>query len=271
MINMHNHSHNSRDAKDSIDLICKTAIKRNLKGIAFTDHASVYNLDKYNVYERIVNCKSETFKAKTDYEGKLKVLFGAEISEAHISFERQQEFLSIGNYDVIIASLHEAVPVESLGLDTHFRLNDFSLMPKEILIKSLKIYYNTLLEIARYADYDILAHLTYPFRYIICRDKVNFNIDEVIEDITLILKMIISRNKALEVNTSMANQNFFMPNRYIIELYKTLGGELITLGSDAHQANSVDQGLKEGINLLKECGFMKYYYYEKRKPISIKI
>ncbi len=271
MINMHTHSSNSRDAKDSIDLICKTAIERNLKGVAFTDHASIYNLDKYNVYERIVNCKSETFKAKSDYEGKLKVLFGAEISESHVSYERQKEFLSIGGYDVVIGSLHEAVPIENLGLNSHFRLNDFTAISKEKLIKSLKVYYNTLLEIANNADFDILAHLTYPLRYIICRDKIDFNVEELIDEITLILKTIIKREKALEVNTSMANQNFFMPNKNIINLYKSLGGELITLGSDAHQANSVDQGLKDGLNLLKECGFTKYYYYENRKPEPIEI
>ena len=96
--------------------------------------------------------------------------------------------------------------------------------------------------------------------------KINFDYSVVIEDIKDLLSTVITRNKALELNTANAKDGFFMPDEYILKLYKEMGGELITLGSDAHVAENVANGLNEGKLLLKKCGFTKYYYYEKRKP-----
>ena len=271
MINMHTHTIHSPDGFDTIDTICQTALARNLQGVAFTDHTAINNIEKYNTYERIRKCKEDVYIAKEKYKGKLKVLFGLEISEAFLSYEKEQSFVNMGGVDVVLCSLHSQTPTAHLGINGNFRLNDFTKFDYETIIKALKIYYKTLNEIAVNSDFDILAHLTYPLRYISCRDKVEIDINDIMEELTTILKTVVSKNKAIEINTSMADQNFFMPDKPLITLFKSLGGKYVTLGSDAHKAENLDKGLFKGVELLKECGFSEYYYYENRKPIAIKI
>lgn len=271
MINMHTHTINSPDGFDTIDTICQTAIARNLKGVAFTDHVSINNLEKYNTYECIRKCKEETFIAKEKYNGKLKVLFGLEISEAFLSYEKEQFFVNIGGVDVVLCSLHSQTPTAHLGINGNFRLNDFTKFEYSTIIEALKIYYKTLNEIAKNSDFDILAHLTYPLRYISCRDKVKIDINDILEELTILLKTVVSKNKAIEINTSMADQNFFMPDKPLITLFKSLGGKYVTIGSDAHKAENIDKGILQALEILKECDINEYYYYESRKPIAIKI
>ena len=54
--------------------------------------------------------------------------------------------------------------------------------------------------------------------------------------IQLIFKTIIPKGKGIEVNTSgfAYGLDSAMPSIDILKLYKELGGEIITVGSDAH-------------------------------------
>jgi histidinol-phosphatase (PHP family) len=50
-----------------------------------------------------------------------------------------------------------------------------------------------------------------------------------------------------------------------------LGGEILTIGSDAHKAEDVGKGINEAVMLAKEAGFKFITSFDKRKPIQIKI
>ncbi len=266
MINSHVHSKYSPDSTEELENICKTAVLKGLKGIAITDHVSIY-YNKGNLEPTdLLACKKEVFSLKEKYKGKLKVLFGMEFSEYHLSKEFVRKTLAVGGFDVILCSLHDEVLISSKQINSHFRKNDFTTFTKDELTELVKNYYSLLKDASKNYDYDVLAHLTYPFRYITLRDKIDFDLQIIEEDIKEILKIIIERKKALELNTSNSLDGFFMPNEHILKLYKEMGGELITLGSDAHIAENVDKGLIIGKELLKKCGFTKYYYYENRKP-----
>ena len=83
-----------------------------------------------------------------------------------------------------------------------------------------------------------------------------------------IVKYLIDNNIALEVNAAGYGGNF-IPERWVIEKYKAMGGYLITIGSDAHESRFLDSGLINILNALKETGFEKYYYFEKREAKEI--
>ena len=51
------------------------------------------------------------------------------------------------------------------------------------------------------------------------------------------------------------------------ELSRQLGGEVVTLGSDAHTARDVGCAMRERQALLKECGFTRYCTFEKMRPV----
>ena len=89
----------------------------------------------------------------------------------------------------------------------------------------------------------------------------------------LILKRLAERGKALELNTSGYRQGMGepLPPAYILRMYREVGGELITIGTDAHEPAYMADGLQRGAAMLEECGFRYITLYQNRKPKQIKL
>jgi histidinol-phosphatase (PHP family) len=62
-----------------------------------------------------------------------------------------------------------------------------------------------------------------------------------------------------------------MPGEEIVKRFKDLGGEYITIGSDAHYADHLGAGIPEGMAIAERCGFKTVTLYQKREPIQIPI
>ena len=52
-------------------------------------------------------------------------------------------------------------------------------------------------------------------------------------------------------------------------MYRQMGGQLITLGSDAHEKGDICEHFDIAIPALKDLGFTHYHYYKDRKPCAI--
>ena len=88
-----------------------------------------------------------------------------------------------------------------------------------------------------------------------------------------ILKEIISKDIALEINTSGIGTGLgdFMPHKDIVQMYAKAGGRLLTIGSDAHVPSGIGNGLESAMEMLRESGFDRYCYYTNREPQFIKL
>lgn len=90
-----------------------------------------------------------------------------------------------------------------------------------------------------------------------------------------ILERIIERKIALEINSSCVYEGSryceLMPERWIIQMYKDMGGYLVTTGSDAHLAENSANGFDEMYSILRELDFKNTYYYKNRCPIQCTI
>lgn len=270
LCDVHTHSNNSFDAENSVEEMCNSAISKGFFAIAITDHCEApfirfgYNKEFGDFSKKIPLSYSQTSIAKKKFEQKLKVLCGIELGEPMHDFECTKKALSFGDFDFILASVHNLKDRED------FYYTDFkSCNISEIL----KLYFNELAETASFADFDSLAHLTYPLRYIFEKTGEYPDLSPYQSVIDDIYKILISRNKALEINTSGLFKPIgrTLPDEIQIKRYKELGGKLITLGSDAHTADALGNGIGEGIRLAHRCGFESYVIFEKRKPISIPI
>ena len=124
---------------------------------------------------------------------------------------------------------------------------------------------------ASHEDFDVLAHLSCPLRYINGKYRRQISIDEYQDMVEEILRVVIRRQKALEVNTSGINGVYesLMPDEQTLRRYYALGGRMLTLGSDAHAADRIGNAFGETVELLKEIGFSSYCYYQKRQPVMI--
>ena len=93
------------------------------------------------------------------------------------------------------------------------------------------------------------------------------------DQIDSILKKIIDKGKALEINTAGLKYGlgFAHPKREILERYRELGGELITIGSDAHMEQHLAYDFNMAEELLRSLGYRYYFIYKERKPQGLKL
>lgn len=128
----------------------------------------------------------------------------------------------------------------------------------EEIIKNIKLY----------NDYDALGHIDYVVRYAPFEDSVMYY-NEFYEYFDEILKFIIKKDIAFEINTGTYKSVDLDVN--LLKRYKELGGELVTMGSDAHSIANIGCVFDKYGEIIKSCGFDNLYYYKKRKPFGYKI
>ena len=84
-----------------------------------------------------------------------------------------------------------------------------------------------------------------------------------------IFRTIIPQGVGIECNTNRGNEP--LPGEEILRLYRSLGGEIITLGSDAHRPEDIGAGHKEAQRMLRELGFTRFFYFRARKPVAVEL
>ena len=267
MVDCHNHSNFSFDAVDTVEAMCRRAEELNLKAFAITDHS---DLDGKNLDE-CIKVVSNSVKAMEKFRNENKTtcefLTGIELGEAIDYPEDAKKMLTLCNYDVVIGSYHNS----PTGEDFYFM--DCSTLTDEEIANYLNGYFDSVLKTVLYADIDVIAHITYPFRYVVGDYKRNASVSDYLDKITAILKAVIDMGISLEVNTSGLRQKIkeTLPNREILTLYRSLGGDKVSLGSDSHNTNDLSRGIDETIKVIKEIGFTHITYFRKRKPVQIEI
>ena len=88
-----------------------------------------------------------------------------------------------------------------------------------------------------------------------------------------ILHTLIQKNIGIELNTGGYHYGLGEPNPCIdvIRRYRKLGGEIITVGADAHSTDKIAFAFDKAANVLKECGFQYYTVFKDRKPEFLRL
>ena len=262
----HLHSEHSGDSTAPMETQILSGIKRGLKFMCFTDHydpefpydnnpdvaPGTFELD-YDLY------KKDFLKMKDKYEGQIDLRFGVELGlQPHLgsflqSYAREHDF------DFIIGSNHLCA-----GFDPYYPDFLFNRTQEE----ALKLYLeDTLANIRVFPDIDSCGHLDYVARYLPDRERI-YNYESFSDLIDPILKELITRGIALEVNTAPLTKGmpYFNPLPDILARYREMGGELITVGSDAHVPERIAGRFEETAGILRSLGFRYYAIYKERKP-----
>ena len=115
--------------------------------------------------------------------------------------------------------------------------------------------------------------MTYPLRYIVGEHNIPVDMSAFGEKIDEILSLLVKNNKALEINTSGLRQKLgrTMPEEDVVRRFKELGGEMVTVGSDAHYAKDIGAGIGSGIEIAKRSGFDSVTLFQNRTPVQIPI
>lgn len=89
-----------------------------------------------------------------------------------------------------------------------------------------------------------------------------------------VLKRIIEDGKGIEINTSSFRYDMgdhTVPSQGILQLYHELGGEIVTVGSDAHAVRDVGFGIQWAYDKLRSVGFRYLTTFCQRKPSFVKL
>lgn len=266
---MHTHSENSHDSVCKIEDMYLSQLKNGTEIFAVTDHFDTTSFLYNDVFTPIKTANAAVKELNRKYGNKHSILLGIEIGESFWYPEIYKKAIELADYDVVIGSVHL---VKYKDLTMAYSQIDFSKLTKAEIIKYLDAYFDDMITMIEFADFDILAHLTCPLRYINGKYKIGIDISYYDKKIVKILEMIIQKKIALEVNTSSFYMlNDFMPTTDILKKYYDMNGYLITLGSDAHTCENASVNFSKAIKTLKEIGFKNIYYYKNRKPYQITI
>ena len=120
--------------------------------------------------------------------------------------------------------------------------------------------------VQQYDDYSVLGHLDMIKRYDPCGAYPDEKILPLVEQI---LRQAIADGKGIEVNTSSFRYGLpdLTPSRAILELYRDLGGRVLTIGSDAHETAHLGDHVPEVRRILREMGFREFCTFESMKPV----
>lgn len=266
---MHTHSEYSHDSVCKIADMHRAQIQNGTEMFAVTDHFDTDSFNDYDVFTPIEKAYNEVQNLNAESGKKSSVLSGIEISEGFWHPEQCEKATSLVDYDVIIGSVHL---VKYKDLTYAYSKIDFSKLSREVVAEYMDAYFDDILTMTETLDFDILAHLTCPLRYINGKYGMDLEISRYREKIEEILRRIIRKGIALEVNTSSFDVlDSFMPSNDILKMYYDMGGYLITLGSDAHISQNASENFDKALNTLREIGFKNIYYYKNRKPYQITV
>ena len=137
----------------------------------------------------------------------------------------------------------------------------------------LEEYYQELYEIARLNLFDSMAHITYPIRYMNGKHHLGVDLSRMDDLIDLTLRTLAQNGRALEINTSGLRGPIgeTSPTLKYVKRFCELGGEYVTLGSDAHAAEDLGEGIQQAMELACQAGFSYFTFYKKRQPRLLQI
>lgn len=188
-----------------------------------------------------------------------RVLKGIEIGYISSEKERIIDFLKDKEYDLKLLSVHHNGKFDYL--DEFVAEMDY----REILDE----YLNALSEAVDEVPANVLAHFDYGIRlFDISVDELKAYEPKLIE----IFKKAIDKNLAFEVNAKSTHlyHNLALYD-YGLDLYLSLGGKLLTLGSDGHKIEHFRLHFDELLALIKSKGINELATYQKGQVNLVEI
>lgn len=259
----HTHSRISPDAKYPMTAMAEAAVAAGLDELCFTDHVEPVawaGREPIPFYDWAA-LEREFQEARTALGDRIRLRLGIELGDACLDFAHTRELMvAAPELDFIIGSVHVLSPKFD-GTDMYF----FHPKDEDEAREELADYLGLVREMAAWGEFDVMGHLTLPLRYLNENQGFHLSFDGFEGEIEEILCLLIQNGCGIEVNTNRGNTP--LPDGKWLRMYRALGGEIITLGTDAHTPDFVGCAIRERQQLLRDCGFARFCTFERRRPI----
>ncbi len=262
----HLHTCFSGDSNSSVESMIQSAIKKGLKTICFTDHQDFdyhikenpelsFDLDVIRYFKAL-----QTYKEK--YKKQIEILIGIEFG---VKKGVENSILQLSQYpfDFILASSHEV-----RGYDPYYPsyYDTFG-------IEGIRIYFESIIEnISLFDGFQSYGHLDYAIRYL-PKTYPTYHPQDYFDLLDIAMRKMIELGKGIECNTGSLKYGLKYPHPHfeILKRYRELGGEILTVGSDAHKPEHIAYGFKQIPDILKAAGFQYYTIFKNQQPIFLKL
>ena len=261
MFDFHIHTDISYDGRTTGEAVVRSAVKAGLKQICFTDHLDYDPLDP----SHRLDFDTEAYNAAYDHlraDG-LEIFHGCEFGMLTDTPQVLKKDLQRRHFDFVIASVHFID-----GRDPYFP----EFWQCHTVEQAEQRYLETLLQCLQlHDDFAVMGHLTYisKTRYNpVKRPIVYETYREIIDEI---FKTLVRKDKGMEINTSGVDIcGVFLPELEFLRRFKELGGRIVTVGSDAHDAARVGQYCDRAIEMAREV-FGYVCTFRDRTPVFHRI
>ncbi len=255
----------SSDCDTDMEALIKAALSRSLTTLCFTEHMDrdYPQSDSSSAPEFFLDTdayRARYLELKDKYEGTIELLFGVELGMQPHLVDWNINYVNQYPFDLVIGSAH------TIGRRDPYYASFFEGRSEEDAYN--EYFDETLLDIQLFDDIDTLGHLDYVVRYGPNKNR-EYSYDRYREHLDPILKLLIEKGIALEINSAGYRKGLGEPNpcKDIVMRYKELGGELITIGSDAHSTEALAYDFDRIEKLLLECGYKYHAVFKQRRPV----
>lgn len=265
----HLHSSFSGDSDTPMEEMILQGIRKGLTQMCFTEHQDFDYPVSEETPEGLFDLNPDSYlyeflKCREKYINKITLVFGVELGlQPHLS-RKNAAFIKAQEYDFVIASSHLCN-----GRDPYYpafyegRAQEAAYLEYfESILDNLKVF----------SSFDVYGHLDYVVRYGPQKDN-GYTYEQYRDIIDKILIKLIQDGKGIELNTGglMKGLREANPCTAILRRYKELGGEIITVGSDAHTPERIAACFDRAAEMLTDCGFRYYCTFERRSASFHKI
>lgn len=261
MFDYHIHSRVSFDGHDPALAMAQSAKNAGLKEICFTDHV---DFDPLAPVQKMMFSIGDYHREYDDLAlPGIKIRRGMEFGLQSTNQSLLSQRISMYHFDYVLGSIHFVD-----NLDVYFAPYWEG---KTVYEAQRRFLEQTLQCVKAHDDFDVLAHMTFLAKAPANPVKAPLPYEAHPELIDEILKTLAEKGKGLELNTSGIDRcGGSLPTRDFFLRFKEFGGEIVTVGSDAHRCDRVGQYCKQSAQMLSEI-FGYVCTFEDRKPIFHKI
>ncbi len=266
LYDQHVHTRYSWDSEADPAANLRQAIGVGLAGLTFTDHFDSHPSEwpqcRYD-YERIA---AAVVHLRERFGGPVFIGHGIEICYQPDRMDMILDYLRPRRFDVVLLSVHW-FGGRALHVRQHWEGLDAA--------SGTRAYLEAVLEAAQFVrelnnrgrrPFDVLGHLDLVKRYT-QRYFETFDLRPHGELVEEILRTCIEGELVPEVNLSTLRQSLPEPSPgdWVVRRYAELGGEAMSLGSDAHRPEDVGAGLHEWGEVLKRQGIRNLAVFKDRQ------
>lgn len=257
LVDCHFHAEHSCDSDTPLAVFCQRALQLGFSHLCPTEHADFdpqdmgYNYLNMQAYSRAFGTCQEQF------DGQIALLKGIEIDHQPRFDAEVRAFLARHSFDFVVGSVHYAdglyagdALLNAYDLDTAYRH-----------------YFDAVRKTAASGLFDVVGHLDVLKRYATPRWGT-FDPHRYADAIDAVLCAAVETGTGLEINTSGLRQSPVetFPGLETLRRYRQLGGEVLTLGTDAHREADLGKNIPDALALAQAAGFRAVAVFVERQP-----